>query len=64
MPHHDLDPDDPWCDSRTAYPGEPVPVRVVRGDPYAGPDGEIRLAFDAWVLRALIVLYVVGSIVT
>jgi hypothetical protein len=56
-----LDLDDPHRVCRCPGDG-PVPVRIVRGDPYAGPDGQIRLAFDAWVLRVLIVLYVVSAI--
>jgi hypothetical protein len=55
-----LDLDDARCDCHCA--DGPIPVRIVRGDPYAGPDGQIRLAFDAWVLRVLIVLYVVSAI--
>jgi hypothetical protein len=53
---------DPYDDACRCGSGEPIPVRIVRGDPYAGPDGQTRLAFEAWVLRVLVILYVVGAI--
>ncbi|MDO9410110.1 hypothetical protein [Patulibacter sp.] len=61
MSHDHYDLDDQHCGS-CCSDGGPIPVRIVRGDPYAGPDGQVRLAFEAWVLRVLIVLYVVGAI--
>jgi hypothetical protein len=45
---------------------EPIRVRIVPSDRYEydnSPDGPARLAFDAWVLRVLIVLYVIGCVV-
>lgn len=59
MSHDHLDPYDEPCHCES---GEPVPVRIVHGDPYAGPDGQTRLAFEAWVLKVLVVLYVVGAL--
>lgn len=44
------------------YDDDPVPVRIVPRGEYDGPEGEMRLAFDAWVLKVLIVLAVIGNL--
>lgn len=41
---------------------DPVPVRIVPRGEYDGPDGEIRLAFDVWILKAFVVLLVIGNL--
>lgn len=41
---------------------DPIPVRIVQRGEYEGPEGEVRLAFDTWVVKVLVVLYVVGCL--
>lgn len=41
---------------------DPIPVRIVQRGEYDGPDGELRLRFDVWVLKVLIVLTVIGNL--
>lgn len=43
---------------------EPIPVRIVREGEDAGRDEEARLRFEVWVLKLMVVLYVVGRLAT
>lgn len=42
---------------------EPIPVRIAATERYDNtPEGRIRLEFDAWAFRLLIVLTIVGNV--